>query len=321
MTSIILDVDTGIDDALAIATAARSDSIDLVACTVVWGNVDVEQGARNTSQILALAGRADVPVAVGAAGPYGGGDAWYSAHVHGADGQGGCADLDHVPALADESAVETILRASHAVQDLELVAVGPLTNLALALDADPTLPERIRQVTVMGGAVLRRGNVSEFAEANIHHDPEAAARVLEAAWEVTLVGLDVTTSSIITDDMRARLAAGDALGRQLARMLDGYMDFYEPLLGMRAALNHDAVALGIATGLVRTTRSPLATVTVDCSDGPERGRTRATLELVDGAWRDEPEARHRVVLEVGYGFEEQMVELIAGPSTSETTGE
>jgi purine nucleosidase len=310
VTSIILDVDTGIDDALAIATAARSASIDLVACTVVWGNVDVVQGARNTSEILALAGRSDVPVAIGAEGPYGGGEPWYSAHVHGTDGQGGHADLDHVPTLAPESAVETILRASHAVVDLELVAVGPLTNLALALDADPTLPERIRQVTVMGGAVLRRGNVSEFAEANIHHDPEAAARVFEAAWEVTLVGLDVTMTSIITDEMRMRLAGGDALGRHLARILDAYMDFYEPLLGMRAAVNHDAVALGIATGLVQTTRSPLASVAVDCSDGPERGRTRARLELVDGAWQDEPDARHRVVLEVGDGFERAMLDII-----------
>lgn len=315
MTSIILDVDTGIDDALAIATAARSASIDLVACTVVWGNVDVEQGARNTSQVLALAGRADVPVAIGAAGPYDGRAAWFSPHVHGDDGQGGCADLDHVPTLARESAVETILQASHAVQDLEIVAVGPLTNLAHALDADPSLPERIRQVTVMGGAVLRRGNVSEFAEANIHHDPEAAAKVFEAAWEVTLVGLDVTMDSRITDAMRARLAGGDALCRHLARILDAYMDFYEPFLGERAAVNHDAVALGIATGLAQTTRSPLASVTVDCSEGPERGRTRAALELVDGAWQDEPGARHRVVLEVGDGFDETMLEIVEDAST------
>ncbi|WP_175414238.1 nucleoside hydrolase [Agrococcus sp. SGAir0287] len=310
MTSIILDVDTGIDDALAIATAARSAAIDLVACTVVWGNVDVEQGARNTSEILALAGRDDVPVAVGAAGPYDGRPAWYSPQVHGEDGLGGFADLDHVARRSDRTAVETILAASHAVQDLELVAVGPLTNLAHALDADPTLPERIRQVTVMGGAVLRRGNVNAFAEANIHHDPEAAAIVLAAPWEVTLVGLDVTMDSIITEAMRDELARGDALGRRLAAMLDAYMDFYEPVLGRRAAVNHDAVALGIATGLVPTTRSPLATVTVDCSDGPERGRTHAALELVDGVWQDEPDARHRVVLEVGDGFERRMLDIL-----------
>ena len=310
MTSIILDVDTGIDDALAIATAALSDAIDLVACTVVWGNVDVEQGARNTSEVLALAGRDDVPVAVGAAGPYDGGVPWYSPHVHGEDGQGGHADLAHATRRSERDAVATILGASHAVEDLEIVAVGPLTNLAHALDADPTLPQRIRQVTVMGGAVLRRGNVNEFAEANIHHDPEAAALVLAAPWEVTLVGLDVTMDSIITDAMREELAAGDALGRRLAAMLDAYMDFYEPILGQRAAVNHDAVALGIATGLVATTRSPLATVTVDCSDGPERGRTRAALDLVDGAWQDEPGARHRVVLEVGDGFERRMLDIL-----------
>lgn len=314
MTSIILDVDTGIDDALAIATAARSASIDLVACTVVWGNVDVVQGARNTSEVLALAGRDDVPVAVGAAGPYDGRDAWYSPHVHGADGQGGHADLAFSPLLSERTAVETIVAASHAVEDLELVAVGPLTNLAHALDADASLPERIRQVTIMGGAVLRHGNVSEFAEANIHHDPEAAAKVFAASWEVTLVGLDVTMDSVITDEMRRRLAGGDALGRRLAAMLDAYMDFYEPVLGRRAAVNHDAVALGIATGLVQTVRSPPATVSVDCSEGAERGRTRATLAMVDGAWQDEPDARHRVVLEVAEGFERTMLDLIDAPS-------
>ena len=153
MTLVLLDVDTGIDDALAIFTAALSNEIDLVGCTVTWGNVDVEQGARNTSEVLRLAGHGDVAVAVGAAGPRRGTPAVFSPEVHGDDGLGGCADRDHEPTLASESAVELMLRLSHEhAGALEIVAVGPLTNLAAALDADPTLPERIRQVTIMGGA-------------------------------------------------------------------------------------------------------------------------------------------------------------------------
>ncbi|WP_200792256.1 nucleoside hydrolase [Agrococcus sp. Marseille-P2731] len=322
LTTVLLDVDTGIDDALAIFTAALSNEIDLVGCTVVWGNVDVQQGARNTAAVLQLAGHGDVPIAIGAAGPRGGAEAVFSPQVHGADGLGGCADTAHVPVLSrgrsagaagsPESAVELMLRLSHEHAGvLEIVAVGPLTNLAAALDVDPTLPERIRQVTVMGGAALAQGNVSETAEANIWHDPEAAQVVFDAPWELTMVGLDVTMTSLITDEHRARLAAGGAVGRFSSEILDFYLDFYEQYTGERASGNHDALALAVATGLVKTTLSPIVDVTVDCSEGPTRGRTVTTLEGEWGQWPERDGARHRVVMEVEPGFEERMVDLLA----------
>lgn len=312
MTAVLLDVDTGIDDALAILTAALSNEIELVGCTVTWGNVDVEQGARNTHEVLALAGHGDVPVALGAAGPRGGAPAVFSPEVHGDDGLGGCADTSHEARLAPESAVDLILRLSHErAGELELVAVGPLTNLAAALDADATLPERIRQVTIMGGAALAPGNVSETAEANIWHDPEAAQVVLDAPWELTMVGLDVTMTSLITDEHRERLRAGGAIGRFCAEILDFYLDYYERWSGTRASGNHDALALAVATGLVRTTLSPIVDIEVDCTDGPGRGRTVTTLEGEWGTWPDREGARHRVVMEVEPGFEDVMVELLA----------
>lgn len=308
----LLDVDTGIDDALAILTAALSNEIDLVGCTVVWGNVDVAQGARNTAEVLRLAGHGDVPVAVGAAGPRDGRPAVLSPEVHGADGLGGCADTALEPELAAESAVELLLRLSHEhAGELEIVAVGPLTNLAAALDADASLPERIRQVTIMGGAALAPGNVSDTAEANIWHDPEAAQVVLDASWELTMVGLDVTMTSLLTDEHRARLAAGGAVGRFCDRILDFYLGYYASWSGRRASGNHDALALAVATGLVRTTLSPIVDVTVDCSDGPTRGRTIAALEGEWGQWPEREGARHRVVMEVEPGFEERMVDLLA----------
>lgn len=312
MTTVLLDVDTGIDDALCILTAALSNEIDLVGCSVVWGNVDVDQGARNTSEVLRLAGHGDVPIAVGAAGPRNGAEAVYSPRVHGDDGLGGCADTAHEPDLAPESAVDLILRLSreHA-GSLEIVAVGPLTNLAAALDADPELPQRIRQVTIMGGAALAPGNVSATAEANIWHDPEAAQVVFDAPWELTMVGLDVTMTSLITDAHRERLRAGGEVGRFCDRILDFYLDYYEGYTGERASGNHDALALAVATGLVRTTLSPIVDVTVDCSDGPARGRTVAELEGEWGEWPEREGARHRVVMEVEPGFEERMVDLLA----------
>lgn len=312
MTIVLLDVDAGIDDALAILTAALSNEIELVGCTVTWGNVDVVQGARNTSEVLRLAGHGDVPIAVGAAGPRNGAVAVFSPQVHGDDGLGGCADTAHEPTLASESAVELMLRLSNEhAGELEIVAVGPLTNLAAALDADPTLPERIRQVTIMGGAALAPGNVSDTAEANIWHDPEAAQAVFDAPWELTMVGLDVTMTSLITDAHRERLAAGGAVGRFCAAILDFYLAYYESCSGERASGNHDALALAVATGLVRTTLSPIVDVTVDCSDGPARGRTVTTLEGEWGVWPERDGARHRVVMEVEPGFEDRMVELLA----------
>lgn len=312
MTLVLLDVDTGVDDALAILTAALSDSIELVGCSVVWGNADVDQCVRNTHEVLRLAGHDDVPVARGAAGPRAGGPAVLAPEVHGDDGLGGCADLGVEPGPGSATAVDLILRLSHEhAGELELVAVGPLTNLAEALDADPTLPERIRHVTIMGGAAIAPGNVSETAEANIWHDPEAAQVVLDAPWDLTMVGLDVTMTSLVTDAHRARLAAGGAAGRFCARILDHYLGYYEGWTGERASGNHDALALAVATGLVRTTLSPVVDVTVDCSDGPARGRTVASLEGAWGEWPDRPGARHRVVMEVEPGFEERMVDLIA----------
>ncbi|MFT4230361.1 MAG: nucleoside hydrolase [Microbacterium sp.] len=312
MTKVVLDVDTGIDDALAIMTAALSNEIELLACTVVWGNVDLAQGVRNTSTVLSLVGHGDVPVAAGAAGPRDGSAPWYAPAVHGADGLGGRADLGHVPAPSAESATELIIRLSHEhADDFELVAVGPLTNLAAALDADPTLPGRIRRVTIMGGAALAPGNASAAAEANILHDPEAAKAVFEADWSITMVGLDVTMRSLLDDSHRARLSAGGSAGRFAADILDYYFGYYDSFIGRRRAGNHDALAVAVAAGLVRTTLSPTVHVEVDCTDGPSRGRTVADLRGIWSGWPEVDGARHRVVLELEPGFEDAMVDLIA----------
>ena len=317
MTTILLDCDTGIDDALAILTAALAPGVDLVGVGCTWGNIDVDQAARNTHHLLQLIGRADVPVARGASGPLDGSTPTFSPHVHGDDGAGNVGDRDHEPTLADETAVEQLLRLSRAHDDLHVVAVGPLTNLALALQADPQVAQRVAQVTIMGGAALSPGNVTAAAEANIWHDPEAAAAVFEAAWPVTMVGLDVTMRSILTEEHRARLAAGGPVARHCAAMLDYYFDFYTAVTGRRCAGNHDALAVAVALGLVDVTLSPVVEVEVDTTHGPSRGATLADLR---GVWAGYPPvegARHRVVLEIAPGFEDRMIDLIlAGEPTS-----
>ena len=316
MSIFLLDCDTGIDDSLAILTAALTDSVTLVGIGAVWGNIDVDQAARNTSYVLSLVGRGDVPVAVGAAGPYDGSKPWFSPEVHGADGQGNAADVAHRATLSDETAVEQLLRLSHEYPgQLEIVAVGPLTNLAHALDADPSVAERVKRVTIMGGAALAPGNATAAAEANILHDPEAAEKVFEAAWPLTMVGLDVTMRSILTEQHRERLAAGGPVARYCAEILDFYFDFYAGFMGRRCAGNHDALAVAVAAGLATVSLSPTVHVHVDISAGFNRGRTTADLR---GAWNgdeygraaDIADARHRVVLGIEPGFEDRMIDLI-----------
>lgn len=307
----LLDCDTGIDDALAIITAGRAPGVDLVGIGCTWGNIDVDQAVRNSHHLLTLLGRTDIPVARGAAGPLDGSPPVYSPHVHGRDGAGNVGAVDHVPQVSPESAVEQMLRLSREYAgELHVVGVGPLTNLALAVQADPDLAERVAHVTIMGGAALSPGNVTAAAEANIFHDPEAAAIVFAAPWSMTMVGLDVTMRSLITEEHRARLAAGGPVGRHCAAILDHYFDFYTGVTGRRCAGNHDALAVAVAAGLVEATLSPVVHVEVDTSDGPSRGSTVADLR---GMWADHPPvagARHRVVLQTSPGFEDTMIDLI-----------
>ena len=186
-----LDCDTGVDDAVAIALLLASPEITLVGIGTVSGNTSAAQAAENTLRLLALAGRLDVPVAVGShdhlADPYGGG----VPHIHGDNGIGNV-ELPATEAVpVAESAAELILRLSREHEGaLEIVTIGPTTNLALALRLDQNLPQRVRSVTVMGGAALVSGNISPVAEANIFNDAEAASILISAPWRLTLVPLD-----------------------------------------------------------------------------------------------------------------------------------
>jgi pyrimidine-specific ribonucleoside hydrolase len=218
MTEIILDVDTGVDDALAILFAVRHPDLRLRAITCVAGNADVDQVVANTLRVLDAAGAPDIPVARGADSPLlePRRDA---RHVHGTDGM---ADLG-LPAsdrrAADVHAVELLRREILASPTpVTLITLAPLTNIALLLRTYPEVTGKLARVLTMGGSASV-GNASAVAEFNIWHDPEAAAIVFGAGLPVTMYGLDVFYSVAVSRATAEKLAASDEPGTALAGKL------------------------------------------------------------------------------------------------------
>ncbi|MFT4248043.1 MAG: nucleoside hydrolase [Pseudomonas sp.] len=189
---LLIDTDPGVDDALALLMAFNDPRHDIVGLTIAAGNVGLDHTVRNALKLCEVAGRADVPVFAGCADPlvHPSVDA---AHVHGVDGFG---DVGFEPAARQaevEHAALAILRLSHAhAGELLLVALGPLTNVALALKLDPSLPQRIGRFVVMGGAITGHGNITASAEFNIAFDPEAAHIVFAAFPQFELVDWEAT---------------------------------------------------------------------------------------------------------------------------------
>jgi inosine-uridine nucleoside N-ribohydrolase len=313
-TPVLVDCDTGVDDAMALLYLLRRPDIEIVGITTVFGNNTAAQCAVNTIRVLELAGREDIPVAVGAEKPLVGEVTYLATHVHGSDGLGDSGlPREIATAPVEETAVGMIdrLSAEHAGR-LRILALAPLTNLALALEAVPSLPSRIVDVVIMGGAADVAGNQSPAAEANIIHDPEAAQAVLTAAWPTVLVPLDVTMIEIVTEQHIARLLAADTpVTRFVAATTEFYFnDYGMSSYGRRCSPCHDAVAAAVLTGEVVPSVFPLIGVEVDCTDGPGRG---ATICDTRGRWKgfpDQPGGNCRVALVTDGTFPDRLVEAL-----------
>ncbi|MFC6881858.1 MULTISPECIES: nucleoside hydrolase [Actinomadura] len=295
------DCDTGIDDSMALAYLLASPEIRLAGIGTVSGNVDSAQAARNTLALLHLAGRDDIPVAVGAADPQAGTYAGPVPHIHGHNGIGDIALPDAAPPRTDLDAADLIIQLAHSHPgELRILTTGPLTNIAEALRRDPRLPSLVADITVMGGAARHSGNVSPVAEANIHNDPEAAAQVLAAPWDITLVPLDVTLAHTLEEtDRQALLDSGRPVPAALGAMLEVYFDFYLATYGRRCCALHDPLAAAVAVGAVAPTLAPVVDVVVDATGGPGRGQTICDLRGAYLGFPPQPGARCRVVLEAG----------------------
>jgi inosine-uridine nucleoside N-ribohydrolase len=196
----LIDTDPGIDDALALLYAWASADLRLAAITTVAGNVPVADATRNLLRLVALSGVRPPPIAQGAAAPLAGSLVTATGY-HGDDGLGDLPDWPPPPsrALVPLDAADLIVEtARRATEPLTLIALGPLTNVALALARDAAALRRLARVVVMGGAVDVRGNVTATAEFNIHVDPDAAARVVAADLPLDLVPLDATRQAVVS---------------------------------------------------------------------------------------------------------------------------
>ena len=201
------------------------------------------------------------------------------------------------PAAAGTAAEQIIRIAREHPGEAELVAVGPLTNVALALGLCPELPSLLCGVTIMGGAALASGNVTEVAEANIWHDPEAAAAVFAADWPLTMVGLDVTMTTTLDGGQLDRLETGGSLARYVAGIIELYAGFFaETAFGERRSCMHDLLAVAIAAGTLVPDVAPVVHARVDTGDGPGRGQTICDLRGRYMGYPEQPGARCRVVL-------------------------
>lgn len=286
---VIIDTDPGIDDAMAILFAHLEPSIELVGLTSIFGNVTTNIATRNALALTEMMG-GNVPVAHGAERPLVQEQKDVAWEVHGREGFGDVSAFSPEKQSMDEPAHEFICRMINQYPgEITLCPVGPLTNIAKALQHDPAIIDKVKSVVVMGGSLRAGGNVTEYAEANIWQDPHAAEIVFGASWPIRMIGLDVTGKIICTPDEFASLGASSPkFGEFLNKAAQYYFDFYKKSVGIVGCQMHDPSAVisiirpdffsyettrlsvvedGVKAGqtvLTRDSERPLVEVATDC---------------------------------------------------------
>jgi inosine-uridine nucleoside N-ribohydrolase len=249
--SVIFDTDPGVDDAMALLLLARHPAVEIAGITTVFGNGDIDTVTRNALYLKERFG-ISAPVARGADRAIAGAEQGAPAHfVHGRNGLGDIAlpetiAGEAIPVPAPRFIIDTV-RARPG--EITLIAVGRMTNLALALREDPEIVRLVREVVVMGGAFGRNGhfgNVSPVAEANIYGDPHAADAVFTADWPVTIAGLDVTQETVMTDAFVEDLARTGEDGVFVRAISAFYQQFHRDSIGLDGFFVHDSTAVGYA---------------------------------------------------------------------------
>lgn len=284
MRKILIDTDTGSDDAVALVMALRHPGVEIEAITVVAGNVPMKQGVQNALYTVALCGK-EVPVYEGLAKPLLG-ELHTAQETHGEDGMGDIGlDLSGRQP-AEGHAVQVILDTVQAhAGEIDLVTLGPLTNVAVALTLDPTLAQQINHCYIMGGTSDNFGNVTAVAEYNIWADPEAARIVFESGLSITMIGWDISRKYAVfeAEDVAAIKAFDTPLADFCIDIQVVVQQLVTSELGLSGFDFPDPIAMAVALDNSVILESDRYAVTVDTSAGPSRGQT-----LIDHSHRSGP---------------------------------
>jgi len=273
---IIIDTDPGTDDAMALMLALNSPELDVRAITVVPGNVVLQQGLDNALRMMSLANRCDIPVAAGAEHPLfqklTTAEFWH--------GKNGLANIELPPSkckVDGRFAPDLIIQMVHAApHEITLVPIGPLTNIALAVEKDPTIVPLVKEVILMGGSISG-GNVNAAAEANIANDPEAAQIVFQAGWPVTMVGLDVSNKTLFTKKQLDQLGQAHGPVSDFIYSVASYLIDLSAKYGFSGTAMYDPLAVGVAIDSTLVT-APAMHVDVETRGDFTRGETVANRQ-------------------------------------------
>jgi purine nucleosidase len=270
---IIFDTDPGTDDAMALMLALNSPELDVRAITVVPGNVTAAQGLDNALRMVSLANRCDIPVAAGAQHPLFQklitAEFWH--------GKNGLANIDLPPSKCKVDAgfgPDLIIQLVHASpHEITLVPVGPLTNIALSIEKDPSIVPLVKEVILMGGSI-KGGNVNASAEANIYNDPEAAQIVFQAGWPLTMVGLDVGDKTLFGRKQLEQLGQTHGPVNDFIYAVSKFLVELSEKFGDTGAPMYDPLAVGVAIDATLVT-APAMHVDVETRGDYTRGETVA----------------------------------------------
>ncbi|HEY6765035.1 MAG TPA: nucleoside hydrolase [Candidatus Sulfotelmatobacter sp.] len=240
---VIIDTDPGVDDAFALLLAMRSPELKIEAITPVAGNVPLDLTLPNALRMVEIAGRTDIPVAAGAKTPLVR-RLVTAAYAHGENGLGGAVFPEPKTKPVAEPAAEIIRRIIRKYPgEVTLITLGPLTNIAAALGSDSDLPSKVRGLVMMGGS-LSGGNITPAAEFNIYVDPEAARMVFQSGIPITMVGLDVTRKTALTEEHVRQLSAGkSAVSQAAAKIARNAIDHNRSQGFLIGPNMHDSLAL------------------------------------------------------------------------------
>src|SRR6202171_1945667 len=270
---IIFDTDPGTDDALALMLALNSPELDVRAITVVPGNISAEMGLENALRMVSLCNRCCIPVAAGAWHPLFQkvitAEFWH--------GKNGLANIE-LPAskckVDGRYGPDLIIQLVHASpHEITLVPVGPLTNIALAVEKDPSIVPLVKEVILMGGSITG-GNVNAAAEANIYNDPEAAQIVFQAGWPLTMVGLDVGDKTLLSPKYLAQLGQSHGPVNDFIYQVAHYLIDLSAQFGSGGTPMYDPLAVGVAIDATLVKAPPLH-VDVETRGEFTRGETVA----------------------------------------------